>query len=56
MTELSVYKKSLEDGWQIITLGRIEAGNLDNVVALRPLEVIHLFLCAQAAEFSHIEL
>jgi len=54
MRELSV--KMPDGGGKILTLGRIEASNLDNIVALGPLEVIHLFLCAQVAEFPHIVL
>ena len=49
-TELGVRVNNVGD-----TLGRIESGNLDNVVTFRPLELGHLLLDAKAAEFSHIE-
>ena len=37
-------------------LGGIEPCDLDNVIALRPLEFVHLLLEAQATELAHIEL
>jgi hypothetical protein len=33
----------------------IEASNLYNILPCRPLEFVHLFLDAEAAEFSHVE-
>lgn len=38
------------------TFGRVESSNLDEVVTFRPLELVHLLLSAQGAEFSHVEL
>ena len=38
------------------TLGGIKPSDLDDVVANRPLELVHLFLDTQAAELVHVEL
>jgi len=38
------------------TLGGVEASDLNDVVALGPLELVHLFLGAQGAELAHVVL
>jgi hypothetical protein len=39
-----------------LTFGRIEASNLDYVIAFRPFQLCHFLLGTQAAEFAHVEL
>ena len=39
-----------------LTLGGIKPSNLDNVVALRPAKLGHLFLGAKISEFPHVVL
>lgn len=34
--------------------GRVEAGDLDDIVALGPLELLHLLFDAKRAEFAHV--
>jgi hypothetical protein len=38
------------------TLSRIEASNLNNIVTLGPLKLIHFLLRTQAPELAHVEL
>jgi len=38
------------------TFSGIEARNLDDIVTLRPLELVHLLLGAQVPELAHVEL
>lgn len=37
------------------TLSRVETGDLDDIVAVGPAELVHLLLDAQIAELSHVE-
>ena len=39
-----------------LTFGRIKPRDLDNVIALRPAKLGHLFLNTKISELSHVEL
>lgn len=43
-------------GMKFFTFGRVEACDLDNVVTLRPLKFVHLFLGTETSELPHVEL